>query len=1507
MQVSHRLGAPVAIWTAAAFLVAGLWAAALQFIGADRAQAIDSAQREHANLAYTLGEQNARALRNVESALRNAAHQWEQGHGPVRRENDGSRLVGRIVLVGADGFAHLEDGSTLDARRQEYYLAHRDDPSRALHVSRPTLSRLTGAMIIPLSVRLEDRDGRFAGVIAASLAPDYFSRLYGKADLGTRGSVLLVGTDGIVRAHRRQVALAPGDDVTQSRLLALQRTQPDGRYLSRGAYDGVRRYSAYHTLPEFPSLVIAVGRDAQDVLAAHERMATLGYVLATVATVMIAVLAAVAAGATSRQRRHVRALAESEARYRDIYENAVEGILRTTREGRIVEANPAMARLAGYASVPDFVAGCPDTSQLYLRAAQRERFQEMIERDGLITEGECELVRRDGEVIWVSINARGVRDAAGRVTHYEGFVNDINARKREEELRAQGAELALRRYQELLARLGVLAQMLGEAADVRGIHLAALAFARESAPVDGMFVSLLDAARRERRCVFAWGDGREEDVSSLPALPMTGSPHARAVATGCVIVTDDLQAALAGQPHHDIGADNDPRLPRSSLVVPMQVMGRVIGGFEVQSAEPRAYREEHVTALQVAAPLVAMALDNVRLLAEERGNRDRAEKAERHNAAILDSAMDAIVTIDCDDRVADFNPAAEKLFGIGREQALGRSLADLVLPAWLHEEYRETLDACLRAGRAGGAGARVETTALRSDGNVFPVELSVTRVPGSEPALLTAFLRDITERQRAVLALRQSEARFREAADELAQVIDGSLDAICVFDREGRFVRVGAACQLIWGYAPEELIGCALVEMVHADDRQKTREVAREIVAGRPTRDFENRCLRSDGSVAHVMWSARWRAEDETMLCVARDVTQGKLMAQANRHLAGRLHETLENLTSGFATVDRNWRVTYVNRETEVVLGRGREAIVGEDLWSAVPGLAGTTFESQYRCAMNERVTIEFQEFLPELGRWFEVRAYPTTDGGLALYFHDVTERQRALRLLEETERRFEHVALATSDAVWDWNLATNQLWWSEGLKTLFGYDPATDMPYMKDWLDAVHPDDRARVEHAYEGALASDVTRWSGEYRFKRHDGTYATVIDHASILRDANGRVTRMVGGMTDITEQRELERQLMRTQRIESLGTLAGGIAHDLNNVFTPIMMGLDLLEGDIGTGEGSDVVSMIRASATRGAEMVKQVLHFARGIEGEKLEVKPRLLLDEVERMMRETFPRNIDIRVRCEARLPAFTGDPTQLHQVLLNLCVNARDAMPDGGTLTLRARARTVASALRAVNGEVPPGRYLLLEVEDSGRGIEDDVLERIFDPFFTTKPYGAGTGLGLSTSLAIVRKHGGFVHVTSAPHAGSLFCIYLPLKEAEATRLPAAAASAAPTGAGETILLVDDEPGIRELARRALEGAGYRVITAANGAEALAAFRRDASVELVVTDMMMPVMDGATLVRALGELAPAVPVICTSGIAPAGATAAAASTGAPFIAKPYTMERLLAAVQKALPRAAAA
>ena len=688
---------------------------------------------------------------------------------------------------------------------------------------------------------------------------------------------------------------------------------------------------------------------------------------------------------------------------------------------------------------------------------------------------------------------------------------------------SEAAQPAVRPDHRLVERLSAFAADLASASDLPAIYRAVLAFARQSAPVNGMFISLYDPERNERSCVYAWSEGSEQDVASLPPLPMSASPHSRAVATNQVIVTDDFQASISGQRVHNLGLEVDPRLPQSSLVVPMAVMGRVLGAVEVQSVDRAAYRDDHAAALRVAASLAAMAIDNVRLLSEERANRLRAEAS----------------------------------------------------------------------------------------------------------------------------------------------------------------------------------------------------------------------------------------------------------------------------------------------------------------------------------------------------------------------------------------EHRFEHVALATSDAIFDWTAWEEAIWWSEGMKTLLGHDPRSGVGTVQGWFDCILADDRERVRKDVLAALEDPRTaRFSSEFRIRRGDGSHATVMASASVMRDPAGKATRMLGGLSDVTERRSLERQLMRSQRLEGLGTLAGGIAHDLNNVFTPIMMGLNLLDPAGMDEERRNVLETVRISANRGAEMVKQVLTFARGMEGQRVEVQPALVLKEFEHLVRETFPRNIDIAVEARAGTPAVLGDPTQLHQVLLNLCLNARDAMQGGGKLRIGAGAVRHTAPQRSATGEIPPGDYVQIEVEDTGCGIGEAALERIFEPFFTTKAHGEGTGLGLSMTLTIVQKHHGYIAVRSTVGKGTCFTVLLPVASSAATSGPAPNRSAdVPRGSGETVLVVDDEPGIREIAARTLRRAGYEVVTARDGEDALARWRTAEKVNLVLTDLMMPVMDGEHLVRELRRLDPGVRVLCSSGLA----TQASAPQGERFLPKPYTAEMLLASVREAL------
>ena len=329
----------------------------------------------------------------------------------------------------------------------------------------------------------------------------------------------------------------------------------------------------------------------------------------------------------------------------------------------------------------------------------------------------------------------------------------------------------------------------------------------------------------------------------------------------------------------------------------------------------------------------------------------------------------------------------------------------------------------------------------------------------------------------------------------------------------------------------------------------------------------------------------------------------------------------------------------------------------------------------------------------------------------------------------------------------------------------------------------------------------------------------------------------------------------------------GTLAGGLAHDLNNLLAPILMGIDLLRQLETRPDPVAVLTNMERSARRGADLVKQVLSFARGVEGERIAVHLAEIVREVRAIAQNTFPRNIAVEVEIPADLWAVTGDPTQLNQVLLNLCVNARDAMPRGGRLGVAARNLVVDALSAAFNRGVPAGRYVLLEVSDTGCGLP---VDRIFEPFFTTKEVGKGTGLGLSTVLGIVRSHGGVINVYSEPPKGSVFKVYLPAQPAGDSAGPVAAAppEALPRGHGELILLVDDEPAILEVTQCTLETFGYRVITAEDGAQAIALFAAHPhEVAVVITDIMMPVMDGPALILALRRIDPKVRIIAASGL----------------------------------------
>ncbi|MDY0070935.1 MAG: PAS domain-containing protein [Porticoccaceae bacterium] len=476
----------------------------------------------------------------------------------------------------------------------------------------------------------------------------------------------------------------------------------------------------------------------------------------------------------------------------------------------------------------------------------------------------------------------------------------------------------------------------------------------------------------------------------------------------------------------------------------------------------------------------------------------------------------------------------------------------------------------------------------------------------------------------------------------------------------------------------------------------------------------------------------------------------------------------------------------------------------------------------------------------------------------------DISARVAAEQSLRESEERFRLLARATDDAIWDWNLLTDALWWSEGFETLFGYRRAEVEPTIDAWSNRIHPEDRDHIFADVQRALDGGANNWSGTYRFRRADGSHARVLDRGHVIRDPTGKPVRMVGGMSDHSQRLALEEQLRRAQRLESVGQLTGGLAHDFNNLLTVILGNADQLVDNL-AGEARHQARMIQGAAQRGAELTQGLLAFARQQPLDPRVVDIHQLVAGMEGLLRRTLGEHIDIGFGGDGQGANALVDPAQLESALLNLAINARDAMPAGGRLTIETRRQIIDEDYLAQYPDVRPGDYVLVAVSDSGEGIAPEHLPRLFEPFFTTKETGKGTGLGLPMVYGFIKQSGGHVSVYSELGQGTTVRLYLPRVEEVAQRPPEG--EAAPEGGSETLLLVEDDELVRGFARDQLTRLGYRVLEAGNGPDAMAILRQRDDIDLLFTDMVMPGgMSGRDLAEHARVLRPGLRVLYTSG-----------------------------------------
>lgn len=646
------------------------------------------------------------------------------------------------------------------------------------------------------------------------------------------------------------------------------------------------------------------------------------------------------------------------------------------------------------------------------------------------------------------------------------------------------------------------------------------------------------------------------------------------------------------------------------------------------------------------------------------------------------------------------------------------------------------------------------------------------------------------------------------------------------------------------------------------------------------------------------------------------------------RESEGRLRDICDSTTDLIHSIAMDGSIQYVNRAWCQTLGYTEAEALKMNIFEIIHPKCRERCTAVFnRLRGGENVGTVDVVFASKAGREvnLEGRLSLRIDNGRAVsargIFQDMTDRKRTNAKLEEltenlekavvertgelmeSQARFVQMAESIEEVFWMLDLNANAvIYVSPMYEKIWGRSSEALYANPLDWIEAIHPEDRGRAVTAFglHGTQKYDL-----EFRIVRPDGSIRWVHDRGYLIKDADGEPYRVVGTAADITERKEMSDRLLRTQRMDSLGTLAGGVAHDLNNALAPILMGLELLRMTY-PREGT-LINTMESSAERGAAMVRQLLTFAKGVEYKRELLKPVQLLGEMERIIRGTFPKNIDLRISLAKNLQTVLGDYTQIHQVLLNLCVNARDAMPAGGVLTVGVENAEIDSTFASTVPDAKPGRYVKWQISDTGGGIPPFMLERIFEPFFTTKGPDKGTGLGLSTVTGIVRSHGGFMHVRSVIGQGSTFSFYLPVQDEELPQKSDRTIAPAPQfqGNNDTILVVDDEYMVQEMARAVLESMNFNVLTASDGKQALVHVANNpANLRVIITDMHMPTMDGLIFVRTLKSLNPDTAVIVASGHLNDKLTAEFEAVGVTaLLHKPFTHAELVSALTLALGR----
>jgi PAS domain S-box-containing protein len=1245
-------------------------------------------------------------------------------------------------------------------------------------------------------------------------------------------------------------------------------------------------------------------------------------------------------------------LESSSAKYEMLFDRASEAIFHADARGVYMNANRRASEIFGY-STREFLGmtmtDLIDPTDLAERPIQMARLMA-----GEIVTSERLLVRKDGSRIQCEISGRRMPDGT-----FLGIVRDVTSRKKEDELLRKNEEryrLLLERGMDLIAIVDADGTVTYQSPSIQAVmgyrqeeflgrdlrefvpehhrnafdallqsvvanpgkvhHSAAKAIRKDGKEIvlEGSMINLLDVpairgivlngrditarVHAEKQLQRA-ADDMTSVFNVIPSAVCMTDLEGRILSLNIVarryLNGTGISESLEGKRYCDV-------MEQNRLLSPEEVAAFRDGFMALVQHREKLFSTvvAHETLLgkiwwQVQATRVEMSTPAVLIVHHDITERKRIEERlaaqERMLRNVIDSEPECVKILARDGTLLDMNQAGMRILDGDRTDIVGKNMLDFV-PSHHHERLTDAL-----ADAFAGKTVKVEFDIMGLTGIRRMMESSCVPLRNEigEVDTVLSVSRDVTEHHHALAALQMSEERFR-------RVFETATDIIYTCTLDGRIDSLNPAFEDVLGQTREEWIGREFRDLVHPDDVEIAQRAFEQCLHGTLPGQFELRVRHVNGSyrIGEFRSAPMFIGGNVSgIVGISRDVTERKekdrrLLESEERYRS--LFE--EELTAKFISVPSG-RILACNAAFARMFGySSNDAVLSSD----ATGLYETSAERErFLNLIRERGALYYHESdLRRIdGRLIHVIENVIgkfDDNGELIEIHgsliDVTDQRIAQRRILDQSQYLDQA----QDGIVVTNMDRQIIYWNKSAERLFGWSAAETLGSDIQHLLFLNRD--SKIDRVYQDVLTRDDVQ--EEWEIAGKDGTKAIFQSRWSVVRDDRGVAKSVISIHSDITEKKRIESQFLRAQRLESVGVLASGIAHDLNNILSAVGLATHLLKKKYANEQAAELLATVESSVQRGADIVKQVLLFTRGTDGERKPLNANELIGEMTRIVKETFPKSIELCTTVDPDLWTVYGDRTQLHQVLMNLCVNARDAMPSGGTLVLSAHNHHVDEAYARMHVDAHPGRYVTIDVRDTGTGIPPDVVDRIFDPFFTTKELGKGTGLGLSTVLGIVKSHGGFIRVYSEPGRGTKFSIHLPINDEPQEIVPTPSFTDL-RGQGEMILLVDDEKPVRQIAHTALEENGYRVLSAENGADAIAILADHKSdIRAVVLDMMMPVMDGWMTAQAIAKMAPSLPVIATSGFQDRWGERRPENI-IELIEKPYAAERLLTSLRAVL------